>query len=114
MEGGRFRGLSALFDDPDNWDHEKWLQYFKTYLAFMTAEQMSEASQRTGMNAKELIAAIESFILALIYHDKTIASNDELMSRRAHFLNAVKGMQNYAKIIQMDRVEVVRINKKKQ
>lgn len=105
------RSLSAIFEMPYHWTQEMWLQHLNALLAFLTAETMSETQARTNMGTSETISMIEAFILALMSFDNTIENEEELKLRRAHFLNAVKGMANYAKVIQMDHIEVIRIPK---
>lgn len=105
------KSLSAVFEMPYNWTQETWLMHLNALLAFLTAETMDETQARTNQGTSDTISMIEAFILALMSFDEKIANQDILKDRRAHFLNAVKGMANYAKVIQMEHIQVIRIPK---
>ena len=94
-----------LMSNPTAWHPEKWILYFRTYLAFMGAENMKEAKEAVGLETDEVITAIESFIMGLLYHDVEISGPTEMLKRREQFMQAVKGLENYAKIVKMDKVE---------
>lgn len=104
--------VSGLFDDPATWPLDKWSAFFRTWLTFMTAENIGEARQKAGnLELQDMISVIEIFMMAMIYHDKTIDQPDQMVARREQLLKAVKGMEQYAKIIKMDRVDLFKYDK---
>lgn len=104
-------GMSAVIEHPIHWSRERWTYHLNVLVAFLISENMAQAQKLTKLDPPEMIAAIESFILALISLDESVMDHAEAIRRREHVLNAIKGMQNYAKMIQMDRIEVIKIPK---
>jgi hypothetical protein len=101
--------MSAGFPNPRSWEPEDWELYFKIFMEWLAAENMGEIKELFDMNSKDIISALETFIMGLIYLDKSLTSADELFERRSLFLEAVKGMTKYSEVIKVGRIDIVKL-----